>query len=52
MINPIGQNDLSLLLRLIVAHLIVDFLFQTDSWVEDRFETDFWKEAEYNRRTN
>ncbi len=38
MINPIGQNDLSLLLRLIVAHLIADFLFQMDSWVEHRFE--------------
>lgn len=32
------QNDLALLLRLIVAHLIADFIFQTNSLVEYRFE--------------
>jgi len=34
MLNLISQNGLSLLLRLIVAHLIADFLFQMECWVE------------------
>lgn len=38
MIRLIVQNDLALLLRLIVAHLIVDFIFQTRSLVEHRFK--------------
>lgn len=38
MLNPISQNAFLLLLRLIVAHFIADFLFQMDSWVEQRFK--------------
>lgn len=38
MLHPLSQDDLLPLLRLIVAHLIADFLFQKDSWVEQRFE--------------
>lgn len=34
----ITQSDFLLLLRLIAAHLIADFLFQMDSWVEQRQE--------------
>lgn len=38
MFNLFSQADMLLLLRLITAHLIVDFLIQTDSYVEQRFE--------------
>ena len=38
MSNLITQSDFLLLLRLIAAHLIADFLFQMDSWVEQRHE--------------
>lgn len=38
MLNLFSQADMLLLLRLITAHLIVDFLIQTDSCVEQRFE--------------
>lgn len=38
MFNLFSQADMLLLLRLITAHLIVDFLIQTDSCVEQRFE--------------
>lgn len=34
MITP---EETSLLIRLIIAHLLTDFLFQSDSWVESRF---------------
>lgn len=37
MFNPLSQTDVLPLLRLIVAHFIADFLFQKDSWVEQRF---------------
>ena len=36
--SPLSQDDLLPLLRLIVAHVIADFLFQKDSWVGQRFE--------------
>lgn len=38
MLSLFSQTDLLLLLRLVMAHLIVDFLFQTDFWVEQRLE--------------
>ncbi len=38
MFNLFSQADMLLLLRLITAHLIVDFLIQTDSCVEQRVE--------------
>lgn len=34
----ITQMDLSLLIRLIIAHLLTDFIFQSDSWVNQRFK--------------
>lgn len=34
MITPV---ETSLLIRLIIAHLLTDFLFQSDSWVKSRF---------------
>lgn len=33
----ITQMETSLLIRLIIAHLIADFVFQSDSWVKQRF---------------
>ncbi len=36
MSDLVSQNDLLLLLRLIVAHIVADFLFQKDSWVKER----------------
>jgi hypothetical protein len=36
MFGPFSQNDLALLFRLIVAHLIVDFMFQMDSWLKQK----------------
>src|SRR3989304_7961493 len=36
MVGPFSQNDLALLFRLIVAHLTVDFIFQTDSWLKQK----------------
>ncbi|MCF6156992.1 MAG: DUF3307 domain-containing protein [wastewater metagenome] len=35
---PFNQSDVTLLLRLIAAHLITDFLLQTKSLVEQRFK--------------
>lgn len=35
--SSLNQNDLLPLLRLIVAHMIADFLFQRDSWAGQRF---------------
>ncbi|MCF6154673.1 MAG: DUF3307 domain-containing protein [Candidatus Brocadia sp.] len=37
MISPLSQDDLLPLLRLIVAHVIADFVFQGDSWAGQRF---------------
>ncbi|MCX9083684.1 MAG: DUF3307 domain-containing protein [Candidatus Methanoperedens sp.] len=34
----ITQMELSLLIRLIIAHLLSDFVFQSDSWVNQRFK--------------
>jgi len=34
----VSQNDLLLLLRLIMAHVVADFLFQKNSWVRERSE--------------
>ena len=42
MYSPLSQNDALPLLRLIVAHLIADFLFQGDSLIGQRFEKK-WK---------
>ena len=38
MSNPCSQHDVLLLLRLIVAHVIADFLLQKYSWVNHRLE--------------
>ncbi len=38
----IDQMDISLLIRLLIAHLLTDFVFQSDSWVEKR-RTDGWR---------
>lgn len=37
----VGQNDLALLFRLVVAHLIVDFLLQKDLWLKQRSKKSF-----------
>ncbi|MGB8217299.1 MAG: DUF3307 domain-containing protein [Candidatus Methanoperedens sp.] len=37
----ITQIEISLLIRLIIAHLLTDFVFQSDSWVNQRFK-DGW----------
>lgn len=37
MIDFINISEISLLARLMVAHLLTDFLFQKDSWVKNRF---------------
>jgi hypothetical protein len=37
----ITQMEISLLIRLIIAHLLTDFIFQSDSWVNQRFK-DGW----------
>jgi hypothetical protein len=37
----IEQMEISLLIRLIIAHLLTDFVFQSDSWVNQRFK-DGW----------
>lgn len=34
----VTQMELSLLIRLIIAHLLTDFVFQSDSWVNQRFK--------------
>ncbi|CAG1001031.1 MAG: DUF3307 domain-containing protein [Candidatus Methanoperedens sp.] len=34
----ITQMDISLLIRLIIAHLLTDFVFQSDSWINKRFK--------------
>lgn len=36
------QMDISLLVRLLIAHLLTDFVFQSDSWVEQR-KKDGWR---------
>lgn len=38
----ITQIDISLLIRLVIAHLLTDFVFQSDSWVEQR-KKDGWR---------
>lgn len=38
----INQMDISLLVRLLIAHLLADFVFQSDSWVEQR-KKDGWR---------
>src|SRR3990170_2385717 len=38
----ITQLEISLLIRLIIAHLVTDFVFQNDSWVSHRFK-DGWR---------
>ncbi len=35
------QMDISLLIRLVIAHLLTDFVFQSDSWVQQR-KKDGW----------
>src|SRR5574341_374200 len=37
----IAQTEISLLIRLIIAHLLSDFVFQSDSWVNQRVK-DGW----------
>jgi hypothetical protein len=37
----LAQMEISLLIRLIIAHLLTDFVFQSDSWVNRKF-TDGW----------
>jgi hypothetical protein len=34
----ITQMEISLLIRLIIAHLLTDFVFQSDSWINTRFK--------------
>lgn len=34
----VTQIEISLLIRLIIAHLRTDFVFQSDSWVNQRFK--------------
>ncbi len=36
------QMDISLLVRLLIAHMLTDFVFQSDSWVEQR-RKDGWR---------
>ncbi len=38
----IDQIDISLLVRLLIAHLLTDFVFQSDLWVEQR-KKDGWR---------
>jgi len=38
----IDQIDISLLIRLVIAHLLSDFVFQSDKWVEQR-KKDGWR---------
>jgi len=33
--------EISLLIRLIIAHLLTDFIFQSDSWVNQKYK-DGW----------
>lgn len=41
------QMDISLLIRLIIAHLLTDFVFQSDSWVKHRFQKGWYSEYLY-----
>jgi len=38
----ITQIDISLLIRLVIAHLLTDFIFQSDKWVQMR-RKDGWR---------
>ena len=44
MITPV---EISLLIRLIIAHLLTDFLFQSDSWVKSRFNKGWFSKHLY-----
>ncbi|CAG0997364.1 hypothetical protein METP3_03055 [Methanosarcinales archaeon] len=37
----VAQMEISLLIRLIIAHLLTDFVFQSDSWVNQKYK-DGW----------
>ncbi|NJD76254.1 MAG: DUF3307 domain-containing protein [Candidatus Methanoperedens sp.] len=43
----ITQMEISLLIRLITSHLVSDFLFQSDSWVKQRFNKGWFSKHLY-----
>lgn len=43
----ITQMEISLLIRLIIAHLLTDFVFQSDSWVNQRFKNGWYSKHLY-----
>ncbi len=43
----IMQMEISLLIRLIIAHLLTDFVFQSDSWVNQRFKNGWYSKYLY-----
>ncbi len=43
----ITQMEISLLIRLIISHLLTDFLFQSDSWVKQRFNNGWFSNHLY-----
>ncbi len=43
----ITQMETSLLIRLIISHLVTDFLFQSDSWVKQRFNNGWFSKHLY-----
>ena len=47
MIEFIDSDEIFLLIRLIVAHLLADFVFQKDSWVKDRYNNGWYSKYLY-----
>ncbi len=43
----VTQMEISLLIRLIIAHLLTDFVFQSDSWVNQRFKNGWYSKHLY-----
>ncbi len=43
----ITQMEMSLLIRLIISHLVTDFLLQSDSWVKQRFNKGWFSKYLY-----
>jgi hypothetical protein len=41
------QMEISLLIRLVIAHLLTDFVFQSDSWVNQRFKNGWYSKHLY-----
>lgn len=43
----VTQMEISLLIRLIIAHLLSDFVFQSDSWINQRFKDGWYSKRLY-----